>query len=189
MDSYTPSRGILLGFSVIPVLGILGSAVVEAGISPSAPAYGPLMLVGYLLSYVGVGAVFFLWAMHFRQNGRPAIGDAFVRGIFLVMVSFVGWSLVLKYLPISVSSVAVFEAIIVATAAAGTGLLIVWSTDAGVSVLLSKEFGVTIGITSLAIYVLYLIVSHTVTVYTVALALALSIIVGRHLVPLVAPAA
>lgn len=189
MQPLTPSRRVLFALSSVPLLGILGSALVESGVQPTSSVYNPLMLIGYVLSYFGIGAVFLLWAIYFRQHGRPEIGDAFVRGIFLVMVSFVGWSLVLKYLPVAISSVAIFEAVIVATATVGTGILIARSMGTGYSVFLSKQFGVTIGLTSLVAYVLYLIISHTVTVYTTALVIAFSIIVGRHLVPLIHPVA
>lgn len=189
MVEYTPSRRSLVGVSIIPVLGIALSWVVETGVSSGAEVYGPLMLIGYLLSYFGTGVVFFLWARFYRQRGRPAVGDSFVRGIFLVMASFVGWSLVLKYLSLTVSSVAILEALIVATATAGTGILILWATGRGSSILLSKSFGLTLGLASLVAYMLYLVVSKTVTVYTMAVAIVFSIIVGRHLVSVIIPAA
>ncbi len=183
-----PPRPLLLVLTLLPVAGIVLSAVIEATLRPSDPMYGGLMLIGYFLSYVGTGAVFFLWAIYYRRRGRTAVGDAFVRGIFLVMASFVGWSLILKYLPVTVPNVAIFETLIVTTAVVGTGLLIVRAAGGGYSLLLSKQFGLTLGLASLIAYVLYLAVTNNVSIYTMTATFIFMIIVGRHLIPVVFPA-
>jgi len=127
------TRRVCWGLAVLPVGGLGLTVFIESlGHAKTGPIR-LLLYLGFLAVLVGSGAAFLAWGRYLSINGRPRVGMALERGVGIVFIAWIGWSLLLKLTQTSLHSLAVLEVLVLGTAIAGDAYLAVLLTQFNVA--------------------------------------------------------
>lgn len=116
-------------FTVVPLFGIGLTAWIASQPTPPGGLDRGLLYVGFVAVILGEGAALLAWSRHFRANGNVQYGEALVRGMFTVLLAFVGWSVFFTSTAIWEPSLVGLEVLIVVSSVSLTAVLLLVSSS------------------------------------------------------------